>query len=278
MSTAYPQLLSRPARELARAHAGKPLDELVNHLDLSPSGLFYSPTGNRISSEQLEHFARELRAWLYDHGFPEPVQDTSRLDAQLAVWLRAHLPMPLTEAAQPGVWAFLGTCVAPAVARWRFPGKSGVSSQSRFLGSGRGMRNALGRLWWRAEYMRVSPCGGARTERVELDEQLLHRLYRSEYGLLFELGEDELVGITERPGLCSSRCLNRNVARALIIAHAQHGQGIARSYLMREALKRVGRLASIVVFEALDEAALEQLLEMLMLETIERIRREREIA
>ena len=95
---------------------------------------------------------------------------------------------------------------------------------------------------------------------------MFNRLYKAEYGMLFVLGEDELVGITERPTLCGYRPFNRAVTRALVLGHARH-PSLGRSALMREAMKRIRRLAGIMAFETLDELTLERVFEEIFDET-----------
>ena len=77
---------------------------------------------------------------------------------------------------------------------------------------------------------------------------------------LTQLGEDELVNITERPAVASDRRLAQAVAREFL-ARVDRGEADSRMQLMREAMKRLLRLTPFVAFAALDETAVQLVVE-----------------
>jgi hypothetical protein len=144
------------------------------------------------------------------------------------------------EAADPRLWAFLACVVAPDIVRWRFPGGAAGTSEERFLGTARGLRNTFGRLWWRSHVLSPGPDGA--------DDPL------------GRLGEDELVQITERPNLAGSRRLASQLADSFLEANVRY-PSISRSNLMRDSMKRIRRLAAFVDFDALDDDGLVDLID-----------------
>src|SRR5690606_7653755 len=102
--------------------------------------------------------------------------------ARVGRLLVEQMEISANEATQVEMWAFLGCVLLPDVVRWRFPGRAATPDE-RFIGGARGLRNTFGRLWWRAYLLEAR---------------------RGEDGLLdplVALNEDEMVQITERPGL-----------------------------------------------------------------------------
>ena len=141
------------------------------------------------------------------------------------------------EASKPGVWAFLACLVVPDLVRRRYPGTDGTSTE-RFLGMNRGMRNAMGRLWWRAFVL-----------HGEGDDP--------PYLLLEQLGEDELVQIMERPTISGHPPLARSLAGATL-NQRYHGYPGGRASLLRDAVKRVRRTAAVVPLEVLPPPVLDR--------------------
>jgi hypothetical protein len=79
-------------------------------------------------------------------------------DAWLAPRFHAALRLSRREAADRGIWRYLGLMVAPGYVRWRFgkPDNDGdprnAAPLDRFVGSD--IKHALARLWWNAELFR----------------------------------------------------------------------------------------------------------------------------
>jgi hypothetical protein len=173
-----------------------------------------------------------------EHGFPNAAADAQRsvFDVRVAAFLHQNMMLAPAEASKGGVWTFLCCVLAPDMVRWRFPGASDSGTPpERFLP---GRRNTLQRLWWRAEILRDP-------------------LATDPYRLLHDLGEDEAVQIMERPTLAGCRRLSSTVAEELIAA-ALRAPHIPRRVLVREAQKRIMRLASFVSFDALSTVQLRE--------------------
>src|SRR5690606_7441166 len=127
-----------PIAELA-ALAGPEHDDAV----FTPTG------GTRVSTDQLRHLRTTLVSLAKELGYPQDIDDRSRLvlDKPAAATLHATMNLEPCEAAKSGVWDFLGCVLLCDLVRWRFPGDANGSPQERFLA---GRRNTFQRLWWRA--------------------------------------------------------------------------------------------------------------------------------
>jgi hypothetical protein len=133
------------------------------------------------------------------------------------------------DAAHEGVWSFLSLVVLPDVAFWRFPNRKLRDEYDRILGR---PRNVFRRLWWRC-YAFGAELGG-------LSSSLL---------------EDEAVGIMERPTLGGDPRVASAVAQAHL-TRVRRNPGLSRTEVMRDANKRIRRLASVITLSALDDVEL----------------------
>lgn len=230
MAKLYPQLPREAASALAEQHGTKTVEQLEAVAATLHEQVVYSPTGGaRISPGELAELAAGVRGLRANHSRQE-------FDGALARYLHAHADVTRSEAAAEGVWSFLGCVLLPDVVRWRF--ESDLTPPERFMGGARGLRNALGRCWWRGELL--------------MDASAPHG--RDRYWLLDELGDDELSGLTDRPRAVASRRVAVALAKALV--RADRGQ-LLRTDLARDAFKRYLRLSYFVAFDALadDELA-----------------------
>src|SRR6266496_1656256 len=200
-----PRLPPSTARQLADERAGIAPEQLrALSRPSHPAVNYASSGGNRISEPDLVALRERMHILVAD-ATSSGSSSMRRFDTLATRVVHQMLQISPSEAAHPGGWAFLGCVLLPHVVRWRFPGQSGEPTPTeRFLGSQRGLRNCFGRLWWRAELL------------VDEDAE-------DPYHLIVELGEDELVQITERPSLAGYRPLARLVA--LAIAGLPSGDG-----------------------------------------------------
>ena len=254
----YPRVPNSQAKERVEELQSLPLDKLFELSELEPSGIVFAPTGGvRIDVCELGQLRDGIRECAQLLGYPSPNASRSKFDMVMTRWIHSNMRIRVTEASQFGVWSYIGLYLVPELARWRFPGeKDKPTGAKRFLGSSRGLRNVLGRLWWRGEYLRQEPGTFIFPELPSaLDDLSRLWLTNEPYGLVSLLGEDELVGITERPTLSGNRAFCRSVARALVVSHAKAPR-VTRSQLLRDAMKRIYRLGGIMTFEALDELTL----------------------
>jgi hypothetical protein len=235
----YPQLPRVVAIELARERGGLSVAELAKLAGASHRAAVYAATGGaRADRDEVTQLAYRLRTVAAESAYPgsSGAAERREFDAASAAVLHEHMAIGPAEASRPGVWAFLGCVVAPDLVRWRFFREDGPTSDERFMGDNRGLRNTFGRVWWRAQALRDPGSDDA-------------------YHYVRELGEDELVQITERPTLAGNPSVARAIAAEFMHASLEH-ENIPRSHLLRDAMKRLRRLGSVVSLDALDEDAL----------------------
>jgi hypothetical protein len=235
----YPQIGHALAEHLAGQRRGLPiLDAAALTAPDHPDAVFTPTGGARAEVRDLAQLRDRLVAAATLLGYPEGGDEPSRLayDKEAAELLHTSMHLEPSEASKPGVWEFLTCVVLSDLVRWRFSGSTDGTPTERFLA---GRRNTFQRLWWRAF--------------VLYDADHAHP-----YELLDMLGEDEVVQIMERPYLAGSRGLSRTIARELLSAAERHKR-ISRRVLIREAQKRLRRLAAFTSFEAIDADSLSPL-------------------
>lgn len=226
----FPQLPMPRAVELAGIYARATPEELRAKASNHHAEQVFSATGGQqMSRSELDDVASEIRR-VCDAAQP------STVDPILTRALRPRMRITRFEAALDGVWSFLGCVLLPDIVRWRFAGAA--TPADRFVGTGRGVRNVLGRAWWRGELLEdPTPPQG-----------------RDVYWLLDELGEDELTGIVERQRAISSRRVAVALARALVGTDCR---GLPRNEVARDAFKVYLRLGYFVEFDGLANDELE---------------------
>ena len=234
----YPRLPSPIAASLAEELRFLDTPRLAARAAATHDSIVFTATGgSRVSPSQLKDLREELLDALSGARDLQGSAFAAAFDALLGPVLSDAMDLSPNEAAKPGVWAFMGCVLAPDLVRMRFPGREGTNAD-RFLGRNRGIRNALGRLWWRAYVLRDPDVADP-------------------WSLLRALGEDELVGLTERTTIWGYPPLARALATEILDArHAGYPGG--RSQLLRDAVKRVRRRASLVPLETLSAHELEK--------------------
>lgn len=249
----YPRLPHRVARHIAREIATLPLDALEQRSALSHKAQWFTPTGgNRVTETELSELRERLRELARWRGYPAPVNRNARrfFDAELAVLLHKRLDVSPAEAAHGEIWAFMGCVLLPELVRWRFPGEeAGKRYPERFMGLARGIRNLYGRTWWRAEVLR--DLGSKRP-----------------YELIEQLGEDELVQITERPTVAGIRSLVAAMAGEILVVEAP--PRFSRPDLLREVMKVMIRTLPVIGLDCLDEQDQRRAVQLMIAQVIER--------
>jgi hypothetical protein len=244
----FPRLPRLAAEALALDLGKRSIAELQKRATAQHDEATFSPTGGtRVTTAELEKLRKAIVDLARRDGFPAAVADGKKqhFDAECAVLLHEQAGISASEASSMAIWSFLACILLPDVVRWRFPGTSSGSgtTEERFLGGSRGLRNTFGRLWWRAELLR---------DKDSTDE----------FAHVRALGEDELVQVTERPVIAGSRRVNVVICRAF--REALKDKQIRRTDLLRDAMKRLRRLHPVVCLDALDDAALRDALRALM--------------
>jgi len=190
----------------------------------------------RVTEEDLRQLRNDVVATAAGHGYPVhlPRGGHTAFDQQLAVHLYERMGIVPAEAAAGGIWSFLATVLLPDVAAWRYPDRH----RDRFIGSdlmiGSSNRHVFGRLWARVCILGAQTSSG--------------------------LGEDNVVNLFERPTFGGYPRLAHAIGEAHI--RTVTVDGIVQSQqLMRDAMKRLRRLAVVISFGALDDHQLRELLE-----------------
>ncbi|WP_135452761.1 hypothetical protein [Mycobacterium sp. DL99] len=168
-----------------------------------------------VRQSVLEHMA----SWLVQ----ERISDKAGFDGALGRSLHGVLNIVPADAAHEGTWSFLTLVVFPDIAAVRFPD----FHINRFIGTA---RNALRRPWQRQEILGDLPEDRGRP-----------------------LGEDELVGLTERSALVR----NRRLARALA-GRVQAYDGPNRSQWARGLYKSATFQSGVRLLDALDDAEIDR--------------------
>jgi hypothetical protein len=232
----YPQLPHPAAEQLAQERRLLSVADVAGLAAVEHAEAIFTPTGGaRAERRDLERLRTQLVEIAEGLGYPGEATESARLrfDMAIAESLFKVMQMAPSEASKPGIWEFLACVLLCDLVKWRFPGGTeGVPLERYFAGR----RNTFQRLWWRAFILSEEETAAP-------------------YQLLKLLGEDELVQIMERPYLAGSRSLSRTVARELLIASERHPR-VARRILIREAQKRLRRLAAFTSLEVLEEAVL----------------------
>lgn len=239
--TYYPRISDAVATSLIARMNTLNFDELAENAASShPMATYYATSIQRASATELENLRTELVALAVSHGYPSPMSKVkiSDFDQAAAQILDRRLDLIPAEAANDEVWSFLTLVLLPDLAKWRYPNDKERLDFERWMG---GQRNVFRKLWWREAVL-----------GHELNSQI---------------GEDEAVGIMERPGLASNPQLARSLVRALLGTH-QHAQGISRSDFMRKAMVNVRRRLPLVEFESFTEEELDELTLQIFRETI----------
>ncbi|MGA5501127.1 DUF6339 family protein [Streptomyces umbrinus] len=245
MSFLYPRLLAEQARPLFEEYRQLAVSELVGRVAVSHESAVYVATGgDRVSAAQL----RELRAGVVDlakrAGFPDD-SDRARnaeFDLRLAALLHAEMGMVPAEAASRDVWAFLALVLLPDVAFWRYP----QPPKDRVLGTDL-TRHVFGRLWWRAQLVRSSGDPEPYAALVILGEAAFDQIY------------------ARRAALGGSPHMVRAILRVwkdLDLA------GLNERDTLRDFLKRLLRLAPFVLFDGIEEQALDDELRTVAQESV----------
>jgi len=223
--------------------------------ELLPPTVTWPATGpprlDREGLGELRDAIREAgRSVGYEYGLADgpplaSAEQKALIDLEVARALHTRMRCSRHDAASPGVWMYVATMLGPELVRWRFDSGDGVGD-ARF-GHQR-LRNFYGRLWWRAELLQ-------------------DRGAEDPYWLLRELGEDELVQITERPNASGYRPLAVGLGRHLLKAFNPEVHS-NRSLILRDAMKRLVRRLPLACIEALDADTLDEVLAGMFRDTI----------
>ncbi|MFE0694209.1 DUF6339 family protein [Streptomyces sp. NPDC058869] len=234
ISFLYPRLLSDRAMPLFAEYQQLSISELTERVAFAHESSVYVATGgDRVTAARLRELREGVLVLAARAGFPDNSDRVrnAEFDLSLAALLHAETGMVPAEAAARDVWAFLALVVLPDVSFWRYP----RPPKDRILGTDL-TRHVLGRLWWRAQLVR-SPDSS------------------KPYGALKILGEAAFDQIyARRAALGGSPHLVRSILR---VWDDLDLQGLNERETLRDFLKRLLRLAPFVLFDAVEEEALD---------------------
>lgn len=232
----YPRLPSAVAMALLQEQRLLEVEDLGRGIVTSHPKQEWHPTiPSRVTKESLGRLRSGVLDFADAHGFPEaqPRGGHTQFDQQLAVYLYEQMNLVPAEAAVGGMWSFISLVLLPDVAAWRFPDRH----RQRFIGSdtmiGTSNRHVFGRLWARA--------------------------YVFGPNLLPRLIEDNFEGLLGRPTIGGNVRLARSIAATMVRIAAERKVTNSQE-LLREALKRIRRLAYIISFNGLEGDELRDLL------------------
>ncbi|MET8227445.1 DUF6339 family protein [Streptomyces sp. NPDC004082] len=246
MSFLYPRLLAAQARPLFEEYQHLRIPELAGRVAVGHESAVYVATGgDRVSPARLQELRLGVVELAERAGFPHSSDRAGNadFDLRLAALLHAEMGMVPAEAASRDAWAFLALVLLPDVAFWRYP----QPPRDRILGTDL-TRHVFGRLWWRGQLVRAS------------DEP-------EPYGALAILGEAAFDQIyARRAALGGSPHMVRAILRVwkdLDLA------GLNERETLRDFLKRLLRLAPFVLFDSIEEHALDHELRTVAEESVE---------
>ncbi|MEU4707002.1 DUF6339 family protein [Nocardia salmonicida] len=245
MTLLYPRLLRHRAKPLAAEYKDLGPIELETRWSLAESSaVFVATGGTRVDPAKLQLLRDRVVDLAKESGFPQPpdAKQKTSFDLQLAVTLHHEMRISPAEAASGDVWAFLALVVLPDVAHWRYPKPPG----DRVLGSDL-TRHVLGRMWWRAQLVYAPADADPYTALHVLGEAAFDQIY------------------ARRASLGSSPALIQSILR---VWNSMDLKGLSERDVLREFLKRLLRLASFVVFESIEDQALDEELTVIALETV----------
>lgn len=249
MNLLYPRLLRHRAKLLAADYKMLSAIELHDRWTLSDeSAVFVATGGTRVTTERIQTLREIIVDLAKSAGFPEPANAAARTEFDLALAKMLHREMRIApaEAASGDVWAFFALIVLPDVAHWRFP----APPVDRVLATDL-TRHVFGRMWWRAQFV-YAPADA------------------DPYRALHILGEAAFDQIyARRVALGGSPHLIKGILRVWATVELA---GLAEREVLRDFLKRLLRLAPFLVFEALDETALDEELNEVVAAAVEGVR------
>lgn len=232
----YPRLPSAVAKALLLEQRYLPIQELAHgDVTFNEKQEWHPTVPSRVTPDALRKLRSNVLDLSYSHGFPEAQARGGHgpFDQQLAVYLHEQMNLVPAEATVGGVWSFISLVLLPDVAAWCYPDRH----RRRFIGSdtmiATSNRHVFGRLWARA--------------------------YVFGSDLLPWLVEDNFEAIFGRPVFGGNIRVARAIAATMVRVMSE--RKITNSEkLLREAMKRIRRVAYIVSFNGLEGNELRDLL------------------
>jgi hypothetical protein len=232
----YPRLPLRVADSMLAEQQGLSVTAATTLAAASHPQQEWHPTiPDRVTEKDLQQLRSDIVDLAVAHGYPAelPRGGYAIFEQELAMLAYQQMNIVPAEAAVGGIWSFLALVLLPDVTAWRWPSRP----RERFIGADLlvgNNRHAFGRLWARA-YVLGNYCSA-------------------------DLIEDNMVQVLERSTFGGDPRLARTIAYTHLRTLADE-HSLASQNLMRDAMKRLRRLALLVSFSALTDNQLAELLD-----------------
>lgn len=218
MSFLWPRLPHEASDWLLSEYGGLSIADLSQRAStFHPDAAVAETGGAAVSLENIEALRDGVIEIARQHGFDmvsgRAGSSGTAFDRAAARVMIEHMGTNANDLSSPEVWNFVTLVVLPDVATWRWASPNGSPSDERMLGRNV-FRNAFSRLWLRAYILG--------TELIDGPNHLL---------------EDEVVQITERPGLL------RHPPFARAHARISRDAAIASGFVRTEAVRVFTRVA-----------------------------------
>ena len=170
--------------------------------------------------------------------------DRFTTDGRMAAFLHRELKLTLYEASQDEFWHFVAVLKCPNYVAWRwFSPKLNAVPKNRFLGAW--YKNALGRLWWWAEY----------THNPILEKEGYSRTIKA-------AESQEFMRDTIENSLCGNRDLVNSLCDAAFPASGPRLIGDE----IREMVKRINAMLVTTALDALEAAEVNEVVKSVVKE------------
>lgn len=230
----YPRLNDAYAIMLIGEYASKTSPSELTALAATSNEMAFHDASatEHVPDTHLQNLRKKMLDLAVANGFPAPLTRSAvrEFDQPASDILYQEMELIPAEAANQEIWNFLTLILLPDIAAWRYPNTQKKLDFERWLGT---ERNVFRKLWWR---------------EATLGKEL--------NGLI---GEDEAVGIMERPSLSGNPDVARAIVRAFDLVYADF-PNLGRSGVMRAVMVSVRRLVPLLDFEFYTENELTELL------------------
>jgi hypothetical protein len=194
----------------------------------------FSKIGTHITEKELDDIYFEMLGVAQSLGYPNKRDKRIDSDGPWAEILHKRMGISRNEASKTGIWNALSCHYMPNLVAWRWedPNKNTEGPSDRWITQSKRERHAFARLWWRAELL--------------MDDVQTHNPYQ----LLYDLGEDEMVQLMERPELAA----HPKICRAFAKYHLKKTKNKPTRDSLRKGIKNLRLRASILDLDLIESA------------------------
>lgn len=240
--------LDRPdAVQLIKDMNDRGVEECSEHADTTHRKAYQPPVVSTTPSEEdLAEIRSGVLSIAEDFGFPRRKQSKSatlsKFDVAVGDYLLEKMSIAPADAGLEETWNFITLVLLPDVASWRFTNSAKKPEYDRWIGT---PRNVFRKAWWRS-YVLGSELNAT-------------------------LGEDEGVGIMERPTFGMNPVLARSITTVHRDLNGRYAEKIGRSDLLRLFMVQLGKISSIVNLDAYTQEEAIEVFREIYLETANKV-------